>query len=326
VRVLVTGGAGFLGAHLVRALLQRGDSVVALDNFSTSDGSGLAGLDNDGRFELVEGDVCDLPDLPEPLDAVAHLACPASPQDYFRLPLETLNIGGRGTSKVLALAQRHQCRVLLASTSEVYGDPHTSPQPESYWGNVNPIGPRSVYDESKRFAEATFMAYRRTLGTNTGIVRIFNTYGPGLRPRDGRVISNFIAQALRGEPLTVYGTGSQTRSFCYVDDLVRGLIAMLDGAEPGPINLGNPTEITVRQLASTVLQLTGSPSAIEHLPPLEDDPTRRRPDISRAAEALGWRPSIPLEEGLRRTIAWQETLLSPPSTTTGTNKEQVHVP
>lgn len=323
-RVLVTGGAGFLGAHFVRQLLHRGDIVVALDNFSTSDGSNLVDLEEEERFELVEADVCDLPDLGGKFDAIAHLACPASPQDYFRLPLETLLIGSYGTKNVLELANSSRCRVLLASTSEVYGDPDVSPQPESYWGNVNPIGPRSVYDEAKRFAEATFMAYRRSRGTNTAIVRIFNTYGPGLRPRDGRVISNFIDQALRGEPLTIYGDGSQTRSFCYVEDLVRGLLAMLDSSDSGPVNLGNPTEITVRQLATQVLGLTGSESTIEYLPALEDDPMRRRPDISKAGEILGWTPSIALEEGLLRTITWQRQLSLSKTTQGKLNKEQIN--
>jgi len=323
-RVLVTGGAGFLGSHLIKKLLERGDMVVGLDNFSTSDGSNLVDLKEEQRFAFVEGDVCDLPGLAGEFDAIAHLACPASPQDYFRLPLETLLIGSHGTKNLLELASSNRCRVLLASTSEVYGDPAVSPQPESYWGNVNPIGPRSVYDEAKRFAEATFMAYRRTLGTNTAIVRIFNTYGPGLRPSDGRVISNFIDQALRGEPLTIYGDGSQTRSFCYVGDLVRGLVAMLDSSDSGPVNLGNPNEITVRQLATQVLELTGSGSSIEYHPALEDDPMRRRPDISKAGEILGWSPSIALEDGLLRTITWQRELSSSKATQGIQQKEQTN--
>ncbi len=309
-RVLITGAAGFLGSHLSRALLSRGHRVVGVDNFCTSDPSSLADLRPLDHFELIEGDVSRQPRLEGRFDAIAHLACPASPPDYLRLPLETLAVGSYGSELVLELARASGCRVVLASTSEIYGDPERSPQAEEYWGNVNPIGPRSVYDEAKRYAEALFMAYRRTYGLGTGIVRIFNTYGPGLRPHDGRVVSNFIDQALRGEDLTVYGDGSQTRSFCYVDDLIRGLLAMLDADEPGPVNLGNPNEITVLELAATVLRLTGSAAEVVHRPAPEDDPRQRRPDIGRAERLLAWSPTIDLEEGLRRTIAWQRELMA----------------
>ncbi len=309
-RVLVTGGAGFLGSHLSRALIDRGDSVVCVDNFSTSNRDNLTSLQLHERFTLVEADVCGGPEVEGPLDSIAHLACPASPDEYLRLPLETLAIGSHGSELVLGLARQHHCRVLLASTSEIYGDPLQRPQQETYWGNVNPIGPRSVYDESKRYAEAMFAAHRRTLGTDTAIVRIFNTYGPGLRPNDGRVVSNFVAQALAGAPLTVYGDGSQTRSFCFVSDLVAGLIRMLDADVPGPVNLGNPTEISVRQLAHHVLDLTGSSSPIVERPVPVDDPTTRKPDIALAKELLGWAPSVDLIDGLRQTIDWQRSLLT----------------
>ncbi len=307
-RALVTGGAGFLGQHLCQRLLSLGWSVVALDNFSTSDRSNVGLLLSSGRLELIEGDVCDPPQLSGSFDAIAHLACPASPDHYMRLGLETLAIGGRGSETVLQLASDHRARVLLASTSEVYGDPQESPQRESYWGHVNPIGPRSVYDESKRFSEAYFTEHCRRHGTNTGIVRIFNTYGPGLRPSDGRVVSNFIDQAIRGRDLTVYGTGLQTRSLCYVDDLVSGLVAMLTCDHPGPINLGNPNELTILDLAEMVRRLTGTESKVVHSHAQQDDPLQRCPDISMAGQVLGWAPTVPLETGLRRTIAWQRAL------------------
>lgn len=307
-KILVTGGAGFVGTHLCRALLERGDQVVCLDNFATSSPRSVQALRGQPGFSMIEADVCTPLVEPDDFDAIAHLACPASPDEYLRLPLETLAIGSHGSETVLALARRSGARVLLASTSEVYGDPKEHPQRESYWGNVNPIGPRSVYDESKRYAEALFAAYRRTLGTNTAIVRIFNTYGPGLRPNDGRVVSNFIAQALAGEPLTIYGDGSQTRSFCYVSDLVSGLVKMIDSDAPGPINLGNPNETTVRALATMVIELTGSSSKIVERPIPVDDPKTRRPDIALAAEVLGWTPQVPLAEGLARTIEWQRSL------------------
>ncbi len=303
-RVVVTGGAGFLGSHLCRALVTRGDEVVCVDNFSTSSKANVEELTSAAAFSLIEADVSRRLPVDGPVDAVAHLASPASPADYLRLPLETLAVGSRGTESALGLAEDNGARFVLASTSEVYGEPLVHPQSESYWGNVNPIGPRSVYDEAKRFGEALTSAHRRVSGTRTGIVRIFNTYGPRMRPEDGRVVSSFLDQALSGQAITIFGDGTQTRSFCFVDDLVRGLMAMIDSEEAGPVNLGNPDEHTVLQVAELVLELTGSSSVIEHrrLPP--DDPTRRRPDISLARETLGWSPEIDLEDGLRRTIAW----------------------
>jgi len=307
----VTGGAGFVGSHLCRALLDRGDSVVCVDNFSTGLAANIESLAMTDSFTLVAADVCDKPVVTGDLDAIAHLACPASPDDYLRMPLETLAIGSHGSEFVLDLARQQGCRVLLASTSEVYGDPLQRPQSESYWGNVNPIGPRSVYDESKRYAEAMFFAHRRTFATDIAVVRIFNTYGPGLRPNDGRVVSNLIAQALSGAPLTIYGDGSQTRSFCYVSDLVAGLIRMLEVDAPGPVNLGNPNEITILDLAGQVLELTGSSSTIITRPAPVDDPTTRNPDITLAGEILGWAPSVTLVDGLKWTIDWQRSMSAP---------------
>jgi nucleoside-diphosphate-sugar epimerase len=304
VRAVVTGGAGFLGSHLCDALIERGDTVVCVDDLSTGRVENVAHLRGGPRFTLVEADVSRSLDVAGRVDAVAHLASPASPVDYHRMPLETLAVGSRGTENCLELARHHRARFVLASTSEVYGDPLVHPQDEGYFGNVNPTGPRSVYDEAKRFAEALTTAYGRSCGVDVGIVRIFNTFGPRMRPHDGRVVSSFVTQALRGEPLTIHGDGSQTRSFCYVDDLVRGLVAMLDRDEPGPVNLGNPEERTVTELAQLVLALTGSRSPIVHLPLPVEDPTRRRPVIDRARVRLGWAPAVPTEEGLRRTIDW----------------------
>lgn len=303
-RIVVTGGGGFVGSHLCEALLHRGDTVCCLDNFCTGEPENVAHLLAAPRFRLVRADVTEPFDVPGQVDAVAHLASPASPPDYHRLAVETLAVGSRGTENALRLALRHGARFLLTSTSEVYGDPEVHPQPEEYWGHVNPLGPRSVYDEAKRFAEALSMAYRRSHGVDVGIVRIFNTYGPRMRPHDGRVVSTFVRQALAGRPLTLYGDGSQTRSFCYVDDLVRGLIAMLDSDRSGPVNLGNPSERTVRELAELVLRITGSSSRIVSRPLPVDDPARRRPVINRAVEQLGWMPGVPLDEGLRHTVAW----------------------
>ncbi|WNF30661.1 SDR family oxidoreductase [Streptomyces sp. C11-1] len=303
-RVAVTGGGGFLGSHLCEALLRRGDSVVCLDNFSTSDPTNIAHLVSDPSFVLQHTDVSVSVEVAGGVDAVAHLASPASPPDYLRQPLETLAVGSRGTENALRLALRHDARFVLASTSEIYGDPLVHPQEETYWGNTNPIGPRSVYDEAKRYAEAVSAAYRRTHRLDVGIARIFNTYGPRMRPHDGRVVSSFITQALTGEPLTVYGDGKQTRSFCFVDDLVRGLIALLDSSEMGPFNLGNPVERTVSELAGIVLAMTGSPSEVRYHPLPEDDPVRRRPVITRAREVLGWEPEVDITEGLRRTVAY----------------------
>jgi dTDP-glucose 4,6-dehydratase len=300
----VTGGAGFLGSHLCEAVLARGDSLVCIDNLSTGRLANISHLAGAAGFEFIEADVTRGLDLPGQFDAVAHLASPASPPAYLRLPLETLAAGSAGTDSALRLAHRDGARFVLASTSEVYGDPQVHPQPEDYWGNVNPIGPRSVYDEAKRFAEALTSAYRSARGVDTGIVRIFNTYGPRMSAGDGRIVTNFVSQALTGQPLTIYGDGSQTRSFCYVDDLVRGILAMLSSVEPGPINLGNPEEFSVASFAQLVLEITGSPSAIEYLPLPADDPGRRRPVITRAEQLLGWKPEIPVEDGVRRTVEW----------------------
>ncbi len=303
-RVVVTGGAGFLGSHLCEALLARGDRVVCVDDLSSGTKANLQGLADHPRFELQLHDVACGIEVGGGVDVVVHLASPASPPDYLRRPLDALAAGSRGTEAALALAERSGARMVLASTSEFYGEPHVHPQPESYWGHVNPIGLRSVYDEAKRFAEALTMAHHRALGTRVGIVRIFNTYGPRMRPDDGRVVSNFVLAALGGRPLHLYGEGRQTRSFCYVDDLVRGLVCMIDSEETGPVNLGNPAELTVADLASTVIRLTGSSSRLERRPLPEDDPTRRRPDISLAERLLGWRPTVGPEEGLERTIEW----------------------
>jgi len=299
--VVVTGGAGFLGSHLCEALVARGDSVVAVDDLSTGVVDNVAALDGTPGFELVVADVSQGLPVTGPVDAVLHFASPASPPDYLERPLETLAVGSEGTRHALTLAAEHGARFLLASTSEVYGDPTVHPQPETYWGNVNPVGPRSVYDEAKRFAEALTMAWRRAKGTDVGIVRIFNTYGPRLRPGDGRVVSNFLVQAIEGRPLTVYGDGSQTRSLCFVDDEVAGILALLDSGLTGPVNIGNPAELTVLELAHAVLALTGSSSPVVHEPLPVDDPTRRRPDISVARRELGWEPVVTLQEGLRRT-------------------------
>jgi dTDP-glucose 4,6-dehydratase len=303
-RVVVTGGAGFLGSHLCDAILARGDSAVCVDNLATGRPGNVAHLMDSPGFTFVEADVSLALDVPGPVDAVAHLASPASPPEYLRLPLETLAVGSRGTENALRLAQQNGARFVLASTSEVYGDPAVHPQSEEYWGNVNPVGPRSVYDEAKRFAEALTRAYRDTNGVNAGIIRIFNTYGPRMNARDGRIVTNFITQALNGDPLTIYGDGSQTRSFCYVDDLIRGIVGMIDSAEGGPVNLGNPEEFTVADFARLVLRLTGSASPVEHLPLPVDDPTRRCPVITRAGQALGWQPQVRVEDGILRTIEW----------------------
>jgi dTDP-glucose 4,6-dehydratase len=303
VRVVVAGGAGFLGSNLCDALLARGDEVVAVDNLCTGSIRNLERASGDRRFTFLEHDVCEKVPIDGAVDGVMNLASPASPPTYLAMPLETLAVGSEGTRQLLELAERHSARFVMASTSEVYGDPAVHPQREDYWGNVNPIGPRSVYDESKRFAEALVFAHHRARAANVGIARIFNTYGPRLAPGDGRVVSNFIVQALRGDPLTVYGDGSQTRSLCYVDDLVAGLIALLDAAVTGPINLGNPFELTVLDLAHRVVAATNSTSSVvfEALP--TDDPVRRRPDVTRARAQLGWEPTISFEDGLARTIA-----------------------
>jgi nucleoside-diphosphate-sugar epimerase len=301
---VVTGGAGFLGSHVVEWLLERGDHVVVVDNYCTSTPSNVGHLLDRPGFELRQQDVNEPFEVGGAIDAVMHLASPASPKDYLGLPVETLQAGSAGTFHTLELARANSARYLLASTSEVYGDPQVHPQPETYWGNVNSVGPRSVYDEAKRFAEAATMAYHRQYGLDVRISRTFNTYGPRMRPQDGRVVSNFLVQALRGQPLTVYGDGSQTRSFCYVDDQVAALVALLDSAYVGPVNIGNPDEFTILELAETVLEVTASKSAIVFRPLPQDDPTQRCPDISLAAEHLGWRPRVALREGLERTAAW----------------------
>ena len=303
-RAVVTGGAGFLGSHLCDLLRERDWEVVAVDNFVTSNADNLAHRADDPGFTLVEHDVIDDVPVDGPVDAVLHLASPASPPEYLALPIATLEVGSVGTRRALDLARAHDARFLLASTSEIYGDPLVHPQPETYFGNVNSVGPRSVYDEAKRYAEAITMAYHREFGLDTKIVRIFNTYGPRLRPADGRVVSNFLAQAMEGRPLTVYGDGTQTRSYCYVDDEVRGILALLDSDWIGPMNIGNPDEFSVLELAQAVLDVTGSASEIVFEPLPLDDPVRRRPDITLANDVLGWRPEVDLREGLARTYEW----------------------
>jgi len=311
-RVLITGGAGFIGSHLCDRFLAEGDEVICLDNLSTGSIENVAHIASP-NFRFVKYDVTNYLFVDGPLDAILHFASPASPVDYLELPIQTLKVGSLGTHKALGLAKEKGATFLLASTSEVYGDPLEHPQRESYWGNVNPIGPRGVYDEAKRFAEAMTMAYHRTHGVRTRIVRIFNTYGPRMRIRDGRAIPNFICQALRGEDLTVYGDGLQTRSFCHVADLVEGIRLLLRDGGPDPVNLGNPGEYTLEDLARKIIALTGSSSRIVHLPLPVDDPKVRRPDITLASASLGWRPTIVLEEGLVETIAYfREKLLAHP--------------
>jgi dTDP-glucose 4,6-dehydratase len=301
-RVLITGAGGFLGSHLVDRFLAEGYAVVGVDNFLTGSPDNLAHLAGNPDFEFIEHDVTNFMYVAGDLDGVLHFASPASPVDYLQLPIQTLKVGSLGTHKALGLAKAKNARFLLASTSEVYGDPQVHPQPESYWGHVNPVGPRGVYDEAKRFAEAMTMAYHRFHQVDTRIVRIFNTYGPRMRQQDGRVVSNFVVQALKGEPLTIYGNGEQTRSFCYVSDLVDGIVRLFKSEENDPTNIGNPNEYTVRQLAERVLQLTGSSSTIEQHPLPTDDPKVRQPDITRARSLLGWDPAVSLEDGLGHTI------------------------
>ncbi len=298
---VVTGGAGFLGSHLCERLLGLGHRVWCLDNLDTGSLTNIAHL-RDEAFTFVQHDVTEYIDIPGDVDYVLHFASPASPIDYLRLPLQTLKVGSYGTHNALGLAKAKRARFLTASTSEVYGDPLIHPQPESYWGNVNPIGPRGVYDEAKRYAEAMTMAYHRQQGVDTAIVRIFNTYGPRMRAFDGRAIPTFVRQALEDKPITVFGTGQQTRSFCYVDDLVTGILALLFSSEHEPVNIGNPGEFTLLELAELVVELTGSKSEIvfEALP--VNDPQQRRPDITRAQELLGWEPTVELREGLRRLL------------------------
>jgi dTDP-glucose 4,6-dehydratase len=307
-RILITGGAGFIGSHLCDYLLDRGHEVIALDNLSTGSTDNIAHLAGSERFSFIKHDVTDYIYVEGSLDAVLHLASLPSPVDYLHFPIQTLKVGALGTHKALGLSKAKGARLLLASTSEVYGDPLVHPQPEDYWGNVNPVGPRGVYDESKRFAEALAMAYHRYHGVETRIARIFNTYGPRMRLDDGRVVPNFIRQALLGEPLTVYEGGTRTRSFCYVSDLVDGLVRLLMSDEVEPINLGNPREMTILEFAHKVLRVTGSRSEVSFIQPKDertkDDPMVRQPDITRARQVLGWDPGISLEEGLTKTVEW----------------------
>jgi len=307
---LVTGGAGFLGSHLCDELLRRGHRVVCVDNLETGSLTNIAHI-RAPEFEFLQVDIVQPYYVERPVDFVYHLASPASPIDYLRLPLHTLKVGSHGTHNTLGLAKKHRARFLLASTSEVYGDPQVHPQPETYWGHVNPIGPRGVYDEAKRYAEALTMAYHRQQGVDTAIIRIFNTYGARMRPYDGRAIPTFLRQALQDRPITVFGDGSQTRSFCYVDDLIRGMIALAESGLGGPINVGNPNEFTLLQLAEAVIDVTGSHSEIVYEALPTDDPQVRQPDITLARKLLGWEPEIALRDGLRRTVeqAGTETLI-----------------
>jgi dTDP-glucose 4,6-dehydratase len=303
-RAVVTGGAGFLGSHLCERLLGEGYEVVCLDNFVTGTPHNVEHLMEYDGFRLIRADVTEYVHVGGPVDAVLHFASPASPIDYLKLPVETLKVGSIGTFHALGLARHTGARLVLASTSETYGDPQVHPQPETYWGHVNPVGPRGVYDEAKRFGEALTMAYRRSYGVDTGIVRIFNTFGARMRPNDGRAIPTFIRQALAGLPMTVAGDGSQTRSVCYVDDLVEGVVCLLHSEHPGPVNIGNPEEYSVIHLAEWIRELCGSSSEIEFIGRPQDDPTVRQPDISLAREVLGWEPKVDIEDGLRRTISW----------------------
>ena len=308
--VVVTGGAGFLGSHLSDRLLAEGHRVIAVDNFVTGNRRNIAHLQGNDHFTLIEHDVSKPYEIDGPVDFILHFASPASPIDYLELPIQTLKVGSLGTHNSLGVARAKKARFLLASTSEVYGDPLVHPQPESYWGNVNPVGPRGVYDEAKRFAEAMVMAYNRVHGLETRIVRIFNTYGPRMRPHDGRVVPAFIDQALRGQSLTVFGDGSQTRSFCFVDDLIEGIYRLLQSERSEPTNIGNPHEMTIRQFAERIIALTGASSTLIERPLPQDDPKTRRPNISVARDVLGWEPAVPLDDGLARTIEYFRGLIA----------------
>jgi dTDP-glucose 4,6-dehydratase len=308
-RILITGAAGFLGSHLCDRFIAGGHEVIGMDNFITGSAENIAHLIGNRAFRFIEHNVTDYIYVEGRLDGVLHFASPASPVDYLELPIQTLKVGSLGTHKTLGLAKAKGARFLLASTSEVYGDPQVHPQPETYWGHVNPVGPRGVYDEAKRFAEAMVMAYHRVHHIDTRIVRIFNTYGSRMRPNDGRVVSNFIVQALRGEPLTVYGDGSQTRSFCFVSDEVEGIFRLFHSDYRMPVNIGNPNELTVQQMAERVIEKTGSASDIVHVPLPKDDPKVRRPDIAVARRELGWEPVVSLDEGLDRTIPYFRKLV-----------------
>ncbi len=303
-RIIVSGAAGFIGSHMCDRLLAEGHTVVALDNFLTGSKQNLAHLSGNSAFQFVEHDVTRAVALDGTVDAVIHMASPASPKDYLEHPIETLDVGSAGTRNMLELALAHQARFLVTSTSETYGDPAVHPQVETYWGNVNPVGPRSCYDESKRFAEALTMAYHRAHNLRTNIARIFNTYGPRMKLNDGRVVPAFLDQALRGEPITVFGDGLQTRSFCYVSDLVDGLYRLMQSDERYPVNLGNPNEMTILEFVERIRRLTGSKSGLVHQPLPQDDPKQRKPDITKAKSILGWEPRVPLEEGLRETIEY----------------------
>jgi len=306
---VVTGGAGFLGSHLCERLVAEGMRVVCVDNLVTGKRENLRALDGSPAFSFLRHDVSRPFEIEGPVDFVLHFASPASPIDYLELPIQTLKVGSLGTHNSLGLAKAKGARYLLASTSEVYGDPLVHPQPESYWGNVNPVGPRGVYDEAKRFAEAMVMAYHRVHGLDTRIVRIFNTYGPRMRPRDGRVVPAFVQQALSGQPLTVFGDGGQTRSFCYVDDLIEGIFRLLESDQVDPVNIGNPHEMTILQFAHAIREAVGSDSPIDFRPLPVDDPKTRQPDIALARRVLGWEPRVPLAEGLRRTIGYFREVL-----------------
>ncbi|MBC7223225.1 MAG: SDR family oxidoreductase [Anaerolineae bacterium] len=308
-RILITGGAGFLGSHLCDRFLAEGHEVICMDNLITGNVQNIEHLAGHERFHFIKHDVTNYIYVSGPIDVVMHFASPASPIDYLKLPIQTLKVGALGTHKALGLALAKGARFVLASTSEVYGDPLVHPQPEDYWGNVNPIGPRGVYDEAKRFAEAMTMAYHRAHGVDTRIARIFNTYGPRMRLDDGRVVPNFIGQALRGEPLTVYGDGSQTRSFCYVSDLIEGLVRLTFSDEVEPVNLGNPEEMSILEFARRINEMTGNRAGVVFKPLPENDPRVRRPDISKARRVLGWEPKVSFEEGMAQTIAWFRTRL-----------------
>jgi len=302
-RTLVTGGAGFLGSHLCEYFLNKGHEVICMDNLITGSKDNISGLKSE-NFHFVEHNVSEFINLEGELDFILHFASPASPIDYLELPIQTLKVGALGTHNALGLAKAKKATFLLASTSEVYGDPLVHPQPEEYWGNVNPIGPRGVYDEAKRFAEAITMAYHRTHAVNTKIVRIFNTYGPRMRVNDGRAIPNFLKQALTGKDLTIYGEGSQTRSFCFVSDLIEGIYRLLNSDQNEPINIGNPNEMSIKEMAEKILQATGSKSKIAHVPLPEDDPKIRQPDITRARKYLNWEPAVSLDDGLQSTLEY----------------------
>jgi len=317
-RVLISGGAGFIGSHLCERFVREGHHVVCVDNFITGSEANIAHLRSKPTFTLIQHDITKPIELPDPIDLILHFASPASPIDYLKLPIQTLKVGSLGTLNALGMAKAKKARFLLASTSEVYGDPQVHPQVETYWGHVNPIGPRGVYDEAKRFAEAMTMAYHRAHGVDTRIVRIFNCFGPRMRADDGRAIPAFITQALRGEPLTAFGDGSQTRSFCYIDDMVDGIVRLTKADHHDPVNIGNPEEYTILQLAQRIIELTKSSSRIAFKPLPQDDPKQRCPDITKARQLVGWQPTVRLEEGLQQTIAWfVQTLYSSSATPQG---------